>query len=234
MERCALDIMGPITTTRNGNRYILVIGDYFTKWTEAFPLPNIEAETVAKVFVKEFVCRFGVCRQLHSDQGSNFESKLFAEVCRLLEIHKTRTTPFHPQSDGMIERFNRTLGAMLASTVAQFGEDWDEILPFVMMAYRSSRHDSTGHLPNILMFGREVDIPLEIVAGRPLDDRLPMEASTFVTALQQKLETVYSMTREAAGETAQRQKRLYDMGAHGTPYKEGDAVWLYCPNRRRA
>ena len=117
MERIAIDVMGPLPTTDRDNKYILVISDYFTKWTESYPMPNQEAETVANVVVREFISRFGVPRQLHSDQGRNFESKLFQEMCRIMEIDKTRTTPLRPQSDGMVKRFNRTLEAMLSKFV---------------------------------------------------------------------------------------------------------------------
>ena len=99
MERIAIDILGPLPETQQKNKFILVVSDYFTKWTESYPIPNQEVTTVAEKLVSEFICRFGVPRQLHSDQGTNFESKVFAEVCRLLDIEKTRTTPLHPQSD---------------------------------------------------------------------------------------------------------------------------------------
>ena len=89
-----------------GHRYILVIGDYFTKWKEAFPLRDMEATSIARVLVNELICRFGVPDNIRTDQGKNFESKLVKEVCILLGVRKTRTTPYHPQSD---ERFNKTL-----------------------------------------------------------------------------------------------------------------------------
>lgn len=129
MERIALDIMGPLPMTKQGNRYILVIGDYFTKWTEAFAIPDQEAETVAKKLVHEFICRLGVLIQLHSDQGRNLESALFSEMAKLLGIQKTQTTALHPQSDGMIERFYKTVGNMLATLVEKDQKNWDEILP---------------------------------------------------------------------------------------------------------
>ena len=109
-----MDIVGPFPKSANGNKYILVVSDYFTRWAEAFPIPNQEALTVARVFVNEYVCRYGVPVQLHTDEGRNFESKIVEEMCKILEIDKTRTSPYHPQSDGIVERFNRTLEAMLA------------------------------------------------------------------------------------------------------------------------
>ncbi|VDI05326.1 Hypothetical predicted protein [Mytilus galloprovincialis] len=99
MERLATDILGELPETENGNRYILVVSDYYTKWTESFPMPNMEASTVVKIIVEEVIARFGVPSWIHSDQGRQYESRLFQEVCKVLDIKKTRTTPYHPQSD---------------------------------------------------------------------------------------------------------------------------------------
>uniref|UniRef100_A0AAV2LLM9 Gypsy retrotransposon integrase-like protein 1 n=1 Tax=Knipowitschia caucasica TaxID=637954 RepID=A0AAV2LLM9_KNICA len=100
MERIALDIMGPLNETDRKNRYILVIQEYFTKWTEAFPIPDEKAVTMAEVVATEWVCRYGMPHSLHSDQGRNFESEVFQEMCLLFGIEKTHTTSFRPQSDG--------------------------------------------------------------------------------------------------------------------------------------
>ena len=107
MERiAAIDVLGPlpIIIIDGGNRYLLIAADYFTKWVEAYSLPNQEAVTVAGFLVKEFLCRFGTPQIIHSDQGRNFESAIFTEMCQLLGIAKTRTTPLHPESDGIVER----------------------------------------------------------------------------------------------------------------------------------
>ncbi|MCG7879381.1 MAG: RNase H-like domain-containing protein, partial [Candidatus Thiodiazotropha endolucinida] len=154
MERIATDILGPLPETESGNRYILVIGDYFTKWVEAFAIPDQTAQTVARCLVKEVVSRFGVPTYIHSDQGRQFESAVYQEVCALLDIKKTRTTPYHPQSDGMVERFNRTLERLLSAFVNAEHSDWDERLPYVLMAYRSSVNETTGYTPNMMMLGR--------------------------------------------------------------------------------
>ena len=169
MERVAMDILGPLPKTDRGNVYVLVVGDYFTKWIEAYPLPNQEAETVAKVFVEEFVCRYGVPKELHSDQGRNFESVLMKEVCKLLGINKTRTCPLHPRGDGYIERFNRTLISMVASLLEpeRNQRDWDERLPYAMLAYRSAVQESVGETPAMMMMGREIMLPVDIVVAQP-------------------------------------------------------------------
>ena len=139
--------------------------DYFTKWPEAFALPNQEAGVVAKAFVEEFACRYGIPPELHTDQGRNFESQLLKEVCRLLEIRKTRTPPLRPQSDGMVERFNRTLVQQLTFFTATNQEGWDEHLPYLLMAYRASQHGSTACSPALLMYGRELRSPVDLLCG---------------------------------------------------------------------
>eukprot|EP00731_Ephydatia_muelleri_P039162 Em1159g2a len=128
LQLVAVDIVGPLTPSKTENTYILVASDYFTRWVEAYAIPNQEAVTVANKLVDEFFCRFSVPEQLHSDQGRQFEANVMQEVCRLLQIDKTRTTPYHPQSDGLVERFNRTMLAMLASTVEEDPSNWEQHL----------------------------------------------------------------------------------------------------------
>jgi hypothetical protein len=117
LERVAIDIMGPLPITDRQNEYIMVLSDYFSKYAEAYAIVDHRAQTCADVIVTEFVTRFGVPKQLHSDQGPEFESNLFRKLCELLEIDKMRTCPYRPQSDGLVERFNRTLQQMLTMFV---------------------------------------------------------------------------------------------------------------------
>ena len=124
---------------------------------------------MAEILVKEVVCRFGVPQQIHSHQGRNFESALFAEICQLLGIKKTRTTPYHPQSDGMVERFNRTLETQLSKFADENQEDWDLHIPFLLMAYRSANHETTGYSPTMMMLGREPKPPIDLMFGRHED-----------------------------------------------------------------
>ena len=120
----AIDLVGPLTESEKGNYYIVVIGGYFSQWMEAFPVPNQEATTVAEKLVEEVFLRFLIPQQLHSDQGRQFESKIITEICRLLNINKTRTTPYHPQSNRLVERFNRILLDMLSTRDHPF--DWEQ------------------------------------------------------------------------------------------------------------
>jgi hypothetical protein len=162
MERIAMDIICELPDTSGGNKHILVISDYYTKWTECFAMPNMEGKKVATLLVEEVIVRFGTSYVIHTDQGVQFESNLFQEVCRLLQIQKTRTTPYHLQSDGMVERNNRTILTMLSAFVNEHQHDWDEHLPYISIAYRAAEHETTGNTPNYMMLGREVTTPLDI------------------------------------------------------------------------
>ena len=167
MERVGVDVLGPFPVTDSGNRYVLVAMDCFTKWPEAYAVPDQSAATTAERLVEEMFARFGVPAELHSDQGRNFESQVFGEVCRRLGVHKTRTTPLHPQSDGLVERFNRTLATQLAILTSQHQRDWDRHLPLVLWSYRTAVQESSHCTPAALMFGRELRTPVDMVFGVP-------------------------------------------------------------------
>ena len=108
MERVMMDILGPLPATKNGNRYILVISDWFTKWTESVAISDMETKTVARAFIDNFLCRYGAPLQIYSDQGRCFESKLMIDLCQMLGIEKIHASPMRPQANGLVEIFNRT------------------------------------------------------------------------------------------------------------------------------
>ena len=228
MERIAMDILGELPVTENGNKYILVISDYFTKWTESFAMPNMEARTCAKILVQEVVSRFGVPTKIHSDQGRQFESNLFAEMCDLLQIEKTRTTAYHPQSDGMVERFNRTLCAMLSAFVEDNHRNWDTLLPYVMMAYRCTEHETTGMTPNMLMLGRETNTPLDICFEMPPAIKSE-HTNEWVWELRENLEMAHTFVRQNTGFSIQRQKRYHDRKSTFENLKVNDKVYVLFP-----
>ena len=146
LQIVAVDIPGPLTESAAGNSYILVAGDYFTKWMEAYAIPNQKAITVALKLVDQLFCWFSLPEQLHSDQGKQFESALLHDVCNILGM-KSRTSTYHPQCDGLVERFNCTLLDMLATTTWSHPFDWEDQLPKVCMAYNTSVQASTGYTP---------------------------------------------------------------------------------------
>ena len=233
MERIALDLMGPLPKTDAGNQWILVVGDYHTKWVEAYALPDARAETVAKKLVEEFVCRFGIPLEIHSDQGSNFESHLFAEMCTLLGVRKTRTTPYNPKSDGMIERFNRTLLSMIAIMVEEdkTQRTWDEHLQYATSAYRSTPHETTGETPNMMMLGRESRLPVDMTNVTPEEET--EETRDYAATLRVRLQQAYERAEICTGKSAMRQKKNYDRKTNHPGLKEGDFVWLFDPSKKK-
>jgi transposase InsO family protein len=142
--------MGPLPMSHDGFEYIMVVEDYYSKYAEAYSLNDHTAQTVGDKLLTEFICRFGVPSSIHTDQGREFESNLFQHLCKVLGADKTRTTPYHPESVGMVERQNRTIQQMLSMYVNERRDDWSDHLDLVMMAYRSSVHHSTGCTPNLI------------------------------------------------------------------------------------
>ena len=193
------------------------------------PLPNQEATSVASVLVREFFSLW--CPTFPPfDQGTQFESKLFAEVCDLLGVTKTRTTPFRPQSDGLAERNIKTLSRMIAMS-ARDQSNWDEHLPFISMAYRATPQCSTGLSPNYLMFGREIYMPIDVMIGAPPDS--PSSQLDYVSDLQTRLTQAYDLARLHLRESAARQKKYYNFKAHGRTFQVGDSVWFANKLRRK-
>ena len=227
MDRVALDIMGPFPVSDKGNRYVLVVGDQFTKWIEAYAIPDQSALTVANVVVHEFISRFGTPLEIHSDQGKTFESNLFQSVCKLLDISKTRTTPYHPSSNGMIERFNQTLVNMISSFVDKRQHNWDEHLPLLTSAYRSAVHESTGFSPNLLMLGREVRTPIEIALGVDRPDTDLRDHDDYAADIAATMEESHRLAREHLATSTARQKRDYDTKLSVNNYKVGDFVYFF-------
>ncbi len=225
MQVVATDIVGPFPESPTGNTYILVAANYFTRWVEAYAIPNQEASTVATKLMDEMFCRFGVPDQLHSDQGRQFESDLVQELCRVLHIRKSRTTPYHPQSDGLVERLNRTLLSMMATTVRDHPEEWECHLPKLCMAYNTSVQPTTGFAPFSLMFGRKARIPLDVAFATPMAEA--QSPSQFAQQLTDSLRHAYQQVRDRMGGKLKRQKELYDRRVHGQPFQEGDLVWLH-------
>ena len=227
LDRIGIDILGPLPRTSNGNEYIIVLCDYFSKWAEAYAVPNHTALTVADKIVNEFICRFGVPKQIHSDQGREFESELFSLLCEKLGIQKTRTTPYRLQSDGLVERMNRTLQQMLSSYVNQNRDNWDDNIPFVLMAYRSTIQESTGCSPNLIMFGHEIMSPVDLMLGNPPSSPTPICPVEYVEWLRIVLADSYDFVSENLRQAASKPKKNYDRGPR--EFSENDFVWRWYP-----
>ena len=229
-DRIAMDILDVCDPTPEGFRYILVIADYFSKWTEAFPMKNKCADTVANILVESIILRFGMPLVIHSDQGREFENGLMKSLCALLGCTKTRTAPYHPESDGMIERFNRTCLMMLSMFVNDRRDNWHELLPFIMHAYRTSVHESTGYSPFRLMMGEECLLPQDVSTAELRTQREnDVAPHPFATWVRDALEVAYDHVRSSLRKTASRRKRLYDTKAVNRKFPVGSWVLRYYP-----
>jgi len=224
MERVHIDFIGPLPKTARGCEHCLMMVDQFTKWVECIPLPSQKAEVTAKAAIDVFFSRFGYPFQLFSDQGRNFESRLFEEVCKALQIHKTRTTPYRPSANGQVERFNRTLMDAVRCFLGKSQDKWDLHVQQIAGALRASVNRSTGYTPNMLMLGREVNIPAQLMFPN-VQTSYP-EYGEFVKDLTEGLKKSHESARKKLKTTTRRMKRDYDLRILLRPYEQGDVVYL--------
>jgi hypothetical protein len=222
----AIDLVGPFPATSRGNRWILVLTDHFTRWQDALAIPDATAPVVATVLDERVFCYFGIPEQVHTDQGAQFQSQLFQELCSLWRTEKTRTTPYHPQSNGVVERNNRGLGdALRALLLNQNQREWDLLLPQIMRAFRGTPHTTTGETPNLMMLGRELRLPDQLLyepAPRP-----EQRCHEFTKETLERLEAVHQMLRD-------RQEQVRHADYLEPPlYRVGDLVLLESKRRRK-
>ena len=224
MERVHLDFLGPLPKTAQGNEYVLVMVDQFTKWVECVPLNTQTAAETAKAAVDHFFSRFGYPFQVFTDQGRNFESKLFAKLCEILEIHKARTTPYRPSANGQVERFNRTIVEAIRCYIDDAQDQWDRHLQQIAGALRSAVNRNTGFTPNKLMLGREVNIPAHLMF--PHRSVEPVTTEEYVATLMKNIEAAHNLARQQLQTSSKRMKRDYDVRIMTRNFKEGDMIYL--------
>ena len=225
LELVSMDYLS-LEPSKGGIENVLVITDNFTKYAVAVPTRNQTASTTAKALWDHFLVHYGFPARLHSDQGRNFESKVIANLCKLANITKTRTTPYHPEGNGQCERFNRTLLNMLGTLSPAQKIDWKTYISPLVHAYNATKHDSTGFAPFYLMFGRHPRLPVDISFG--LQPTLPpttaVKHETYVTKLRERLEYAYQLASKSASSSAASNKKRYDMRSRENALQEGDRV----------
>ena len=219
-QMVAVDIL-EVPLSRNNNRYLLVLQDYFTKWADAVPLPDQTAARITGELTKIF-SQFGHPDVLHSDQGRNFESTILAQTLQAFGVQKSRTTAYHPQGDGMVERFNRSLLQMLR-TYVNTQDEWEQYLPLVLYAYRTSAHASTGASPFLLMFGRNPAASTRFSAPTAFD------TLSYPAHLQAKLAEFRDFIETNLAAAGHNQKRFYDSRTSTPSFSVGNLVWLSIP-----
>ncbi|PIK51637.1 hypothetical protein BSL78_11447 [Apostichopus japonicus] len=232
-ERVAADITElPLTT--NGNRYVLVVTDYFTKYINMYALPDQTAETVAQCLFDKYFCEHGISEVLHTDQGKQFESKLVHRLCKLMGIVKTRTSPYHPQSDGQVERFNRTLKSELSKRLFSTGNQWDKMLNHIAFSYNTSVHSSIGYSPFFLVNGREARMPLEVMFGdTPVGYSCHSSYGDFVDDITKRMKEASKIVGQELVKAQEKQADYVELKTRFLPYVVGDLVWVNDPAKQR-
>ena len=219
-EVIGMDLVFPMPRSKNGNVAILVWEDYATRWSEAVPLEDTSAASIGKAFWYNIVCRYGCPRTVLTDLGRNFMAAVFEELLRFTKTDRLRTTAYHPQTDGLVERQNQTLKQMIRTYVNQKQNDWDELLPYLSFAYNTSVHSSTGITPYFLLYGREATMPVDVALDW-----------TPESQLSQGIHERMKMARRLAKENligAQNYQRKKHDATHGeaNKFKIGDLVMV--------
>ena len=232
-KRVAVDIVGPLgeQRTRRGNRYILTLMDYASRYPEAVALRNIDTQTVAEALL-DIYSRVGIPEEILSDQGTQFLSNVMREVSRLLQINQKVTSPYHPMCNGLVERFNGTLKKILIRLADDQPRDWDRFLPAALFAYREVPSESTGFSPFELLYGRTVRGPTEILYELWTKEGQPEEVRTsyqYVLELKDRLSSTMELVKENLSRDQKRQKSYFDRRTRVRHLKEGDQVLILLP-----
>jgi transposase InsO family protein len=223
LELLCVDFLG-LEPSKGGIENVLVITDHFTKYAQAIPCRKQDAQTTAKALWNTFICHYGFPQRLHSDQGANFEGRIIKHLCKLAGIKKSRSTPYHPEGNGMCERFNRTLINMLGTLSPSEKSNWKDHIGPIVHAYNSTKHDTTGHSPFFLMYGRHPRLSVDVLFG--LDSTSPDEPNytKFVESLKSRLHQAYTIAIRNIQKSQNSQKSNYDRKTRGSVLQLGDRV----------
>ena len=190
-ECIGIDLVGPLPITQQNNRYIIVATNYLTRWPEARAVSDAGAETLAKFIFEEIICRHGTPKIILSDQGRNFISETIRILCEKFLIKHKFSSPYHLQTNGMVERLNRTLCESLAKVKGT--NDWDLHIPTVLLAYRTKKHATTGYTPFHLVYGRQATLPIEALIPTEPSPDINEEIDLQDSILQQAYELIDKM-----------------------------------------
>ena len=204
--------------------------DYLTKWVEAFPTADQQASTIASLLVEHIICRHGVPEELLSDRGSNFLSDLILELCSLLGIRKINTSGYHPQTDGLVEKFNSTLQGMISKASDKNPTEWDKQLPLLLFAYRSVVQESTKESPFFLLYGRDPRLPTGTILEQTRTTYF-CDAEDYQTELFINLTKAQQLALESIKQAQEKQRTFYDRQSSNSPhYRVGDRVMIFMPS----
>uniref|UniRef100_A0A3Q1GSS6 Gypsy retrotransposon integrase-like protein 1 n=1 Tax=Acanthochromis polyacanthus TaxID=80966 RepID=A0A3Q1GSS6_9TELE len=214
-EKLGMDLMGPFPRSKKGNRFLLVIVDYFTKWVEMFPLKDSKAHRITTILKDEIFTRFGVPQELVSDRGPQFTGHEMANLCRSWGVTQKFTTSYHPQAN-LTERSNRTIKTMIASYVGDQHNNWDKWIREFRFAINAAQHETTGRTPAELALGRTLKGPLErMICTSPSPHQSPYK-------LLERQKEMTEQVRKRVGVCQARQARYYNTRRRGAQLFPGD------------
>ena len=211
-EMVGIDIAGPFKATRQGNRYILGMIDHYSRYPVLVPLKTIDSNSIAEVIFKNWISIFGIPMMLHSDRGSNLNSNQIMRLCEYFGISKTKTTPYNPQSDGIIERLFRTVKPMLSIVSSERHFDWDKSIPIVEMGLRCSRSRVTGFTPNEILFGHNIITSTMVHCHKQQTPQNHQEPTDYVRTLLQKSEEIKEVVRNRRTQTKEQDIQHFEKG----------------------
>ena len=229
-HRWHMDFLGPLKTTKDGFKYILLLVESFSRWPIAVATKTMEASEVAKVLYREVICVFGTPHSIVTDRGSNFLSKVMTELYKSFGITKLSCNSFHPQTNSACERLNSFILQTLRSYCDKNQSNWDEILPSVMLAYRSTpATQSTMYSPYFIMFGREIEMPIDVALSQTPGQRT---VQSHIENILQNHEIYREIAKENIKQAQGKYKKYHDRGAKEPTYKIGQRVWVYDPTKK--
>ncbi len=224
MQRVYIDLVGPLSPSPQNNRYLLTIEDSYSRWVAAYPIHNKEATTVARMLVDKYICQWGCPVSIHSDQGKEFTAEVFLETMKTLGIQKTTTPPYNPQSNP-VERFHRTLHAMMRTMMEREDANWEQYLPTAVFAYNSKVHSSTGFSPYYILMGREPRMPVDLLVRLPDEDELPVQ--DFVKDMRRRFLVMADFIKAQGDAQFHRNSHAYEGDREA--WQPGTLVWFFLP-----
>ena len=226
--KVAFDIVGPLPRTTSGHKYLLTMMCLYTKYPVAIPLRRVDNETVLNAMIEVF-STYGIPKEILTDQGSVFTSKLTRLLCKTLHINKVKTSPYHPQSNGSLERWHACLKSMLRKAGGNLKE-WDCTLKYLLLAYRDSPHSVTGFSPFTLMFGREVKGPLEVLRTSWSEgDGDECSVSEWLVGVKLKMSEMAELVSDRERVAKTKMKEYYDKPAKVKQFDVGEMVLVRRP-----
>jgi hypothetical protein len=230
-DRLGMDIVGPLPKTPRGNTHIVVATEYLTKWPEARAIPDAKAASVVSFFYEDIICRHGCPKELLTDRGTHFVNEMLDSLCGHYGVKHKLSTAYHPQTNGLVERFNRTLCEALAKFANENKDDWDLFISSVLFAYRTKKHATTQHEPFYLMYGRDAVLPIEFMVPTTqvnIPDTNPQDdLESRIRMMTGKVEEDRMMAQDTIHIAQQRQKKSHDADLKPVSFKIGELVLLY-------